>query len=280
MTPAACQYSIAQFLPYPETGEFANVGVVLACPSREFIGAQFLSTKKTARITGFFDRLDKKLYRTALKYFEGDVRRTIELVGKRREHFVTATFSDLVRPRQAIFRFSSPRALMTDNPGDELGAIFSKYVERDFITKEYNEQLLDRAVRDVLVRADVRELYRADEIGNEELHIQFPFVHRRDGDALLAIKPLNLNRDQSTKIYDVGGHWVDRVRRLRSKSLLPVKTLFAVEYPNTSEASVASASAAGEIVADLKAQNIEVAASTDALAIAAFARQARLPFFA
>ena len=132
---------------------------------------------------------------------------------------------------------------MTGNPADEVGAIFAKYVERDFVTKEHNEQLLDRAVRDVLVRADVRDLYRSDEIGNEEPHIQFPFVHRRGGDALLAIKPLNLNRDQSTKIYDVGGHWVDRVRRLRSKSLLPVKTLFAVEYP-TASASRASADAA------------------------------------
>ena len=68
MTLMACQYSIAQFLPYAETGEFANVGVVLVCPSQCFMGAQFLSTKKTARITSFFDRLDKRVYRT-LKVF-------------------------------------------------------------------------------------------------------------------------------------------------------------------------------------------------------------------
>ncbi len=29
----ACNYAIIRFLPYPETEEFVNVGVVLACPS-------------------------------------------------------------------------------------------------------------------------------------------------------------------------------------------------------------------------------------------------------
>ena len=29
MKPLACRYAIVQFMPYAETGEFANVGVVL-----------------------------------------------------------------------------------------------------------------------------------------------------------------------------------------------------------------------------------------------------------
>ena len=34
----ACHYAIIRFLPYPETQEFANVGVVLACPESGYFG--------------------------------------------------------------------------------------------------------------------------------------------------------------------------------------------------------------------------------------------------
>lgn len=34
MNKLACQYAVVRFLPYAETGEFANVGVALACPVR------------------------------------------------------------------------------------------------------------------------------------------------------------------------------------------------------------------------------------------------------
>jgi len=38
MKRAAARYAIVQFMPYPETGEFANVGVVLACPTQNYFG--------------------------------------------------------------------------------------------------------------------------------------------------------------------------------------------------------------------------------------------------
>ncbi|TAM57619.1 MAG: DUF3037 domain-containing protein [Rhodanobacter sp.] len=38
----ACQYAIIRFLPYAETGEFANVGVVLACPATGYFGARLM----------------------------------------------------------------------------------------------------------------------------------------------------------------------------------------------------------------------------------------------
>lgn len=41
-----CQYAIIQFMPYPETGEFANVGVVLACPQMRYLGARLAPVKR------------------------------------------------------------------------------------------------------------------------------------------------------------------------------------------------------------------------------------------
>ncbi len=43
----ACRYAILRFLPYTETGEFANVGVVLACPATGYFGFK-LETRRYA----------------------------------------------------------------------------------------------------------------------------------------------------------------------------------------------------------------------------------------
>ena len=61
MNRLACQYTIIRFLPYAETGEFANVGIVLACPETGLLDARLMPTKKTGRITGFFEQLDKQI---------------------------------------------------------------------------------------------------------------------------------------------------------------------------------------------------------------------------
>ena len=53
MNKLACRYAILKFLPYTETGEFANVGVVLACPATGFFGFK-LETRRYARFTDFF----------------------------------------------------------------------------------------------------------------------------------------------------------------------------------------------------------------------------------
>lgn len=37
-----CNYAIVRFLPYPETSEFVNLGVVVACPSRRYFGLQMM----------------------------------------------------------------------------------------------------------------------------------------------------------------------------------------------------------------------------------------------
>lgn len=104
----ACQYAIIRFLPYAETGEFANVGVVLACPATGYFGARLMPTRKTSRITGFFEQLDKRIYREAMAYLKAELDRLGDLVRERgagNQGFVQQTFAGLIRPREALLRF-------------------------------------------------------------------------------------------------------------------------------------------------------------------------------
>ena len=57
MTKFACQYALLRFRPFAETGEFANVGIVLLAPEARFFGFRLL--KRYGRITQFFIELYK-----------------------------------------------------------------------------------------------------------------------------------------------------------------------------------------------------------------------------
>ena len=49
----ACHYAIVRFMPFVETGEFGNVGVVLFSPTARFFGFRLLG-QRISRITNFF----------------------------------------------------------------------------------------------------------------------------------------------------------------------------------------------------------------------------------
>lgn len=85
-----------------------------------------------------------------------------------------------------------------------------------------------------------------------------PFVERTDDDPrpLRALKPLNLNQNEATKIRDHGDGWCNKVRRLKNMNLLPRHMLFAVEQPPENEAK--RVEAAQEICKMLIDQGVQV----------------------
>jgi hypothetical protein len=79
--------------------------------------------------------------------------------------------------------------------------------------------------------ANLHELFIKAEVGTDDFHVTIPFVHIEGDAPQVAIKPLNLNYADTTRIYDHGGHWVDRVNRLRRNRRMPAKMVFTVESP-------------------------------------------------
>jgi hypothetical protein len=73
MTKFACQYALLRFRPFAETGEFANVGIVLLAPEARFFGFRLLN--HYGRITQFFKELDKKVYLNGRELFKEELER-------------------------------------------------------------------------------------------------------------------------------------------------------------------------------------------------------------
>ena len=79
MNKIAYQYAIVQFAPFVETGEFANVGIIMIAPKLRFFGFE-LELKRFKRVTEFFDDVDGKFYRHTLNNLKDELERVAEVL--------------------------------------------------------------------------------------------------------------------------------------------------------------------------------------------------------
>ena len=271
----ACQYALLRFRPFVETGEFANVGIALIAPEARFFGFRIL--KRYARITQFFHQLDRQIYLDGRQLFKEEMDRfalelrRLALDGRKTQPDIVLArnlFAEVVRPREAMLQFADQRVVMAEDPKAKLLQLFDHYVERNFVTKEYQERLLENNVRKLLFNAQVGARYQREKVGTEDFAVNFPFVDMVEGKAERVIKPLYLAQGDSTKILTHGGQWVDKVRRLRKRNALPPKVLFPVTQP---AANTKPYHAFQEIMQDLLAENVQVVAADDERQILKFA---------
>jgi len=275
-----CNYAIIRFLPYPEAGEFVNIGVVLHSPKAGFFD-YLLENKRTRRVGGFFPELEIGIYRDAIKYCEDELKRMRNEVGisvnnasqmTLNPEIGIAFFRDLVRPRETVIRFSQAGSVLTDDPPKVLRELFEYYVLRMFATEpEYQEEIMHRRVAATLKEHRLIARFKAAKVGTADYHVTFPFVHEpRIGLFERAIKPLNLGQDESTKIYDHGEQWINRVRRLQRMKIAPRQILFPVHAPDPD--SKRRRAAYDEICAELrKVNDVVVVPERDEAGIVRFA---------
>lgn len=271
----ACQYAIVRFLPYMETGEFANVGIVMLCPDADFFEFKLLA--RVRRITAFFEELDSGIYRRAANDFKQELKRIRNWLAHQPNRTMDVElarhlFGELTRQREAMMRFDNVRVVLADDPAQQLDELFGHYVERNFATKAYHEQqLLDKSVRKVLVDAKLNKQYQPETLGDvTTYHAKLPFVHREAERAVKAIKPLYLAHEDPAQIYDHGWAWLGKVDKLRALHLLPEQVLFPVQGPV--EARGERFDMFQEITAKMAANDVWVVPSIQTEKIVAFAR--------
>lgn len=239
MNRIACQYAIVRFAPFIETGEFANAGVVMMAARERYFGFR-LETQRYGRVTRFFEELDARLYRATLF----DLRDELERIhGVLKENgfdrrmkdnnlqLAQELFTEVTRPRESIIRFSEPRVVLTSDPKRKLTELFGYYVERNFVTRQRRETLLEKGMRQWLNQVRIGERFVRERIGDEDYHATFPFVELHEGQPVKVIKPLDLAQDSPSRILDHCGAWVFRLEQLRKRDYLPEKTMFAVAGP-------------------------------------------------
>ncbi len=127
MTPA-CNYAMLRFLPYPEAGEFVNVGVLVSCTQPCLLDF-LMETEIPVRVKGLFPQLDENAFRDAAQAMQREMERVKGMV--RDGKSCQLAFRETVRPRESVLRFGEVKTILTPEPTALIGDLFRRYVRME-----------------------------------------------------------------------------------------------------------------------------------------------------
>lgn len=283
-------YAAIGFRPYPELGEYVNVGVVAIEAKSRYLAFKLVSPLRTKRIRVCFPELDLTLYRSGLRRIEtelstlsietnlwtDDARQVSKNHPSQSDLFVgegeVDFFRKLTAPQGSPFFYASSGTRLTDDMDSAVESLFARFVEHRHLSQpDFEEKQLTRDLRRLFQANRLGRIYReASWVGTDAYHVGIPLVYTPKGSEIpeKAIKPLNLDRPTPTPIYTYGDEWIAKVNRLKRVGCLPEAFLFVVKKPEDGEGRIA----AEDICEGLIREGVQVADFEDTDAILAFAR--------
>jgi len=263
MNQVACSYAALRFLPYRETGEFANVGVVVWAPASKFFGHR-CNLQLGRRIRGFFPDLDLEFYRKAVLGSQGLLAALHDqFAGKMAAPQDTQVqrFHELVRTREGLMTFGPAGALLAESPEQALDELYQRLVLRQFTKKpEYQEVVMQRRLGACLRTWKLMQFYRKDvTVGDDNFRITAPFAHLVDLNPTKIIRPLDFDKKDSTGIYKHGDVWIAALRRLHEFNTKPKQVVIPVRLPAEGE----RLDAARKVMRDLTSAGAETMSIED-----------------
>ncbi len=242
MNQVACSYATLRFLPYRETGEFANIGVVVWAPAVGFF--EFKTNAHLGkRIRGFFPDLEVGVYRQALKGSRGLLEALHvqfahqAMAGEDRHQALVNRFHELIRTREGLMTFGPAGALLAPSPDHALETLYQRLVLRQFTKHpEYHEAVMRRRLADCLRTWKLMDYYQLEvQVGDGRFHVTVPFAHVVDQRPTKILRPLDLDKKDSTNIYKHGDLWASALRRLREFDMLPEQVVIPVRLPQDAD---------------------------------------------
>lgn len=257
-----CNYSIIRFLPYRETGEFVNIGVVLSCPELGFFDYR-IEYSKRKRVSDFFPELNPAILQDATKHTIKELHRFRSVTSDSGSSYLfskemVSQFQEITKPRESLINFGETGTVLSGDPASTLKALFDDAVRRRFAQeREYQETAMTRRLSKYMAEWNLSRIYRRIPVGNEDYRVIFPFVYCEDQSPIKAIKPLDLDKPDSSGIYDHGDDWIAKVRRLDRTGSVTPKILFAAKMPEVDSARTKAAQVICTELRDLHADVLD-----------------------
>lgn len=252
-----------RFAPFLETGEFANVGIILLAADQSYFGFE-IETQRYKRITNFFGDMDSRLYRQTVKELGLELERIQALIARQKNTSASdrvdaqVLFDELIRARESIVRFSQPGVVLADDPARQLDALHGYYVRRSFVTPEHRETALARGIGQWLRDVNISERFTPARLGNEEFETpKLPFVEQRNGKAVKVVKPLSLDQTTPIAILEHANKWKFRLTGLRERGLFDGRFLFAIDGPSGDQKRARAFEEARGLLTDIEATVVD-----------------------
>jgi len=231
---AQCMYAVVRFMPFAETREFANVGIVVIAPKLGIYDFR-LAPQKFGRVTQFFDDLDGVVYKHAIEGFEAEL-------GRVRNYLVhnyiqgkdlVEYFKEITRARESVLHFGEIGTLLTDNVNKTVDKLYDRLIGRNFASsKEYREQQMVRVLKSQLTSHLPKNVrYTQQKIKAGMFDISMPLVTKINSNYRV-IRPLAFEHNNVLQAMEHGETWVNRLKKLINSEVIDAnRALFALEKP-------------------------------------------------
>lgn len=282
--PRTYDFATIGFRPFPETQEFVTMGVVaLDAAARQF-DYVLQDARKTGRVLAMFPKAGKALYREARAKLETEltsIRNAVNGQGpggnvplfpvfREKED---GLFAAITSPREGVFCFPVKGRRMAADMPTVLEALKARFIDQGGLTaQQAGEQQMAKALKNLLRNAKLLPAYKQNvKIGPDEFQVTFAFAHLKDERrADRALRPLNFDLATSTDIYNHGGEWIQRMKRLKRLDYRPDQCLIAARAPK--DETEHRGEAFREIVAELLAEDFLCIGEHETAKVLDFAR--------
>lgn len=229
-----CIYAVVRFMPFAETREFANVGVVIIAPKLGLYEFK-LAPKSFKRVSNFFDDLDGVVYKHAIESFQEELTRIKNYLAHNRVQGKNLVdyFKEVTRTRESVLHFGELGTLLSNNIHEALDKLYDRFIGRNFTEgKEYKEQLMVRTLRQQLTSklpSGVRYSTRNLKAGFFDISV--PLVSEINNSYRI-IRPLAFEQKNVLLAMEHGETWISRLKKLIDFDVVQAeKALVAFEKP-------------------------------------------------
>lgn len=194
------RYAVVRFQPYPETGEFANIGVIAIDPEKGLFDYK-LAERHSKRVTDFFHNLDRSFYRNTVKQIKFELDARLKAVATYKTK-ATDVFDDLVKPKSNLFQFNQLGVIKANSLHQATEELYSHFVGHEFARDKGYEAKLRERVKHQLDQLKLKRPFIAyDIVGPGGIKARFDLV-RVNERAERIIKPFAFNGSDASKLSD------------------------------------------------------------------------------
>lgn len=272
MNMLAMRFAVVRFMPYIQTREFANVGIILICPKTGFF--DYKLEFKYRRLSNFFRYFDGKIFKQAMHSFSNElekIKENLKRSSNRDPEFLRALLNHLARPRDAIICTSDIGVTTGKSEKKELDRLFSYYAEHSF-AKDQREEILTKNIENLIRDMQIPFPFVQVKVGDDnEYYANFPLVQKQGERIRKIIKPLYLGQDNSSEIIKKSDKWISVINRLRDFSSIEEDTKIMFPFESAQNPTERQKKAFEIIFRDTKQARIELVNKDDIAKIKRFA---------
>lgn len=208
-------FSVVRYIHDVVSGEFVNVGIVVASPEARFIQAK--CTHKYERLSHLFNGIDGVHFRFLMSHVET----TVASVARQFEHELRfeqspVTVAQILEAHFATdsssLQFSSVGGGLTDDPKRTLEQLFERYVEK-YNAHRQSRGRNDAAIWDIfkeaLKRVGVLSRLKSRTIAAPDF--EYHFKHCYVNGAERAMEPVSFDYADPSYIFDKANNWLGRL---------------------------------------------------------------------